>query len=78
MATLKFPNKADFKEYCKVIETFIKKDIPSKRLLGFHLYDQNNDGRICPIDCLNNMSILGVDPLHATKGRKEFSKYDTS
>lgn len=55
MTGLGFPISCTLDDYIQVIETFIKKDAKTKRRLAFQLYDQNNDGRICPIDCLTNM-----------------------
>lgn len=76
-ATFCFPNISNFDEYCALIETFIKKDLQTKKLFGFQLYDMNNDGRICPMDCMNNMLILQVDPLHSLPKRNVYSNWDT-
>ena len=46
-----------FDEYCGFIESFIRKDLKSKKQLGFELHDLNSDGKICPIDVWMNMTV---------------------
>ncbi|CDW79709.1 UNKNOWN [Stylonychia lemnae] len=59
MQAFNFSLLVNLEEYCATIDRFLSKQYLEKMRLGFQMFDQNSDGRICINDTFESIKILG-------------------